>query len=430
MLVRRYSVISIIKDMWREKKMVIIIAIICTLLGGALGFLTYQKESKEQISLEEKINSEPVEGEEEYITELRNYEESMVACEEAYALAVEQRDTLQEYIDSSILMKIDPSNVQVAYVAYVVQDSTNTGNILNALLSYVNDGGLKEDAIIKGVEEFEVEGWREVIGVGITGNNLFITVNHYDADKVKEIMKVVKKCVEEQVAVLSKTQGAYNLVLSDETYYSKIDSNIANTQNGNNNNLKIYENSVSDQLNRINNQTNIINDYKEKYEIKDGASVSRGLSLTIVIYCIIGLIGGMVLSFVIMIARVYVSSKIMSAKHLQYAGLTVYNTYNQSKKEFVDSLDTTVSEIEKIIKNTNGNNVCLWSLSDIDSNKEVIQNLKDKINLEVKENIELCDCMDVLVVLTEKKDTYCALENLMRKCSRLDINLLGIVVSE
>ena len=66
MLVRRYSVISIIKDMLRKKKMVIIIAIICTLIGGLLGFLTYQKESKEQISLEEQINAEAVEGEEEY----------------------------------------------------------------------------------------------------------------------------------------------------------------------------------------------------------------------------------------------------------------------------------------------------------------------------------------------------------------------------
>ncbi len=430
MLVRKYSVISIIKDMWREKKMVIIIAIICTLLGGLVGFLTYQKESKEQISLEEQINAEAVEGEEKYITELRNYEESMAACEEAYALAVEQRDTLQEYIDSSILMKIDPDNVQVAYVAYVVQDNANTGNILNAIASYMNDGGLKEDALAYGGEELEVEGWRDVIGVGVTGNNLFITINHYDADKVKEVMKVVKSCVEAQTTVIGKTQGAYNLVLSDESYYSKIDGNIANTQNGNNNNLKSYENSVSDQLNRINSLTDTINDYKAKYEIKEGSCIKRGLPLTVVLYCVIGLIGGIALSFIIMIIRASVSRKIMSAQHLQYAGLTVYNIYNQKKKEFVSSVDETVSEVEKKVKNLNNDCLCFYSLSEIETNREIIDKLKEKISIEVKDNSGLCDCKDVLVVLTGKKDTYSSLEELIAKCGRLDINLLGIVVSE
>ncbi len=430
MLVRRYSVISIFKDMWREKKMVIIIAIICTLLGGLLGFITYQKESKEQISLEEKMNSEPVEGEETYITELRNYEESMAACEEAYALAVEQRDTLQKYMDNSILMKIDPENVQVAYAAYVVQDNANSGNVLNSIKSYINDGGLKEDALAIGGEELEVEGWKEIICVEITGNSLFITISHYNVDKVREIMRVVKECVESQNASISKTQGTYNLVLSNESYYSKIDGNIANSQNGNNNSLKTFENSVADQLIKINNFTDIINDYKEKYDINDCHSLKRGLTITIIVYCITGLIAGIVFSSIMMIVRVSASNKILNAQHLQYAGLTVYNIYDYGKKVFVDSIDTTVSEIEKIIKNTNGNNVCLWSLSDIDSNKEVVQKLKDKINLEVKYNIELCDCTDVLVVLTEKKDTYSALEDLIGKCSRLNINLLGIVVSE
>ncbi len=430
MLVRKYSVISIIKDMFSEKKMVIIIAIICTFLGALLGGLTYQKEVKEQSSLEARLSADPVEGEEEYITELRNYEESMSSCEEAYALAVEQRDTLQDYVDSSILMKIDPDNVYVAYVAYVVQDNANTGNILNALQSYINDGGLKEDAMIKGAEELEVDGWREVINVGITGNNLFIAINHYDSNIVKEIMRVVKECVESQTAVIGKTQGAYNLVLSNESYYSKIDLNIANTQLGNNNNLKAYENSVSDQLNRINNLTNTINDYKAKYEINEGVSAQRGLAGTLIVYLIVGFLGGIVLSFLLMLARVTFSNKIMNALHLQYSGLTIYNIYDYSKKDFKISLRETITEIEKKVKDSNSQNVCLWPLSDAESNKEVIEKIKDNISVDVLGKGELCDSKDVLVILTGKKDTYTMLEELMQKCDRLGISLLGIIVCE
>ena len=81
------------------------------------------------------------------------------------------------------------------------------------------------------------------------------------------------------------------------------------------------------------------------------------------------------------------------------------------------------------MENSN-NSLCLYSLSEIDSNKEIIDKLSEKVGNEVKDNSGLCDCKDVLVVLTGKKDTYSALEELIAKCSRLDINLLGIVVSE
>ncbi len=430
MLERKYSVISIFKDMWREKILTIIIVLICIALGIGGGYLTYKKESSKANDLENKIASEPVEGEDDYITQLRDYEESLAACEEALALAEEQRDTIQKAIDNSIIMKMDPTNVHVAYVAYAVLDTANAGNILNALQSYINDGGLKEDALKNGAENLEVEGWREVITVGITGNNLFITITHYDEDKVKEIMSVVKKCVENETAVISKTQGEYRIAVTDESYYTKSDVNIANTQNNNNNNLKSYTNSVSDQSNKLNNLKTTIDNFKEKNEVKEGNSIKRGLGKTLAIYAVIGFIGGIILSFAVLALKAILFDQITSYEHLQYAGITVFNRYNVKKQKFSSDLEETISEISRQITKDEQSKICIYGLSDTEDNKKTAQAIKDSIKTEVKDNSGIGECDNVLVVLTNKKDKYSDLESLMQKCTRMGINLLGVVVNE
>ena len=430
MLERKYSVVSIFKDMWREKIITIIVVIVCIVLGAGAGFATYKKEASAAANIANQINSAPVEGEDDYITQLRDYEDSLVACEEALALAEEQRDTIQEAIDNSIVMKMDPTNVQVAYVAYVVADTSNAGNILNAINSYINDGGLKEDALTKGGENLEIESWREIISVGITGNNLFITITHYDADKVKEVMAVVKKCVEDETTVISKTQGEYNLNITDEAYYTKSDVNIANTQNNNNNNLKNYTNSVADQTNKVNNLKTTIDTFKEKNEIKDGASVSRGLPKTLVIFAAAGFIGGIILSFAISAIKAILSDKIDCADHLQYAGITVFNKFVYKKDAFSSDIEETVSEIKSHVKKSGSNSLCVYELSDIENNKKVSELLKNKIDVDVKNNAGISETEDVVVVLTSRKDKYSSLEDVMSKCARLGVKFLGVIVCE
>ena len=416
--------------MWREKIITIIIVIICIVLGTSAGYMTYNKESAQSQSLKEQMGAEPVEGEDLYVTQLRDYEESLAACEEALAIAEEQRDNLQETIDNSIIMKMDPANVQVGYVAYAILDTENTDSILGALQSYINDGGLKEDAVKNGGEDLEVEGWREVIAVGISGNNLFITVSHYDAEKIKEIMNVIKKCVEGQTATVSKTQGEYRISLTDESYYTKSDINIANAQNNNNNNLKSFLNSVSDQTNKLNNIRATIDTFKEKNELKDGNSVKRGFKKTLVIYAVIGMAGGIILSFAILAVKAAVSDKIMCYEHLQYAGITVFNRFNVKKHKFSSDEAETFSEISRYVTKSGWQNICAYVLSKTEDNKRIAQILKDKLDVDVKANSRIGDCEDAVVILSARKDRYSDLEALMQKCSRLGINFLGVIVNE
>ena len=60
-----------------------------------------------------------------------------------------------------------------------VYEDANVGNILNALVLYINEGGLKE-ALSEEYPDLAVESWREVIAPSITANLLNITIIHYD----------------------------------------------------------------------------------------------------------------------------------------------------------------------------------------------------------------------------------------------------------
>lgn len=426
---RSINFVSIIKDMWREKIMCIIIIFLSVIIGSAFGYYNYKKDINEQKKLENQIAGEYAEGESEYVTQLRNYEDSLNSTKDALAIAEEQGDNLQAYIDSSILMKIDPSDVKVAYCSYVIQDAANPGNILNAFVSYINDGGLKEDIALKR-DDLETEGFREVIITAISGNNLSVTVNHYDENKAKEILEEIERCLDSQKSKISAVQGDFSLNLASESFYTKVDNTIANTQNNNNNNLKNIKINISDYLTKINTiQTNIDN-YKEKNELKLKPDVKRGLKKNVALYALAGLIGGSILSFSILAVKATASDKVACADHLRYAGLPVLNIFYMKKKGFVKKLDKTIDFIERVLEDSKESGICLYSLCECGYNKKIQGLLEKELSEEINILDRLSDSKIAVAILTAKKDRYSDIDDLLEECERLNIKLLGFIVVE
>ena len=420
---RNINFVLIIKDMWREKIMCIII------LGASLGYFNHKKEVSRQKEMEAQISGEQTEGESEYVTQLRNYEDALNSTKDALAIAEEQRDNLQSYIENSILMKIDPSDVKVAYCSYAVQDATNPGNVLNAFVSYINDGGLKEDIASKR-DDLETEGFREIITTTVSGNNLSITVNHYDETKAKVILDEVKRCVDIQKGKISSAQGDFTLTLVSESFYTKIDNSIANTQNTNNNNLKNYKINISDYLTKLNTiQTNIDN-YKEKNELTLKPDVKRGLKKNVALYALAGFIGGIILSFAVLAIKATVSDKVACTEHLRYAGLPVINVFYIRKKCFLKKLDNTIDTIERVLDDAKEDNICLYLLSEGGYNKKIQGLLEKELSEEINVSDRLSDSKKTVAILTSKKDRYSDIDDLLEECERLKIKLLGFIVVE
>lgn len=426
---RSINFVSIIKDMWREKIMCLIIIILSIIFGAAFGYYNYKKEVSKQKEMDSLIAGEYTEGESEYITQLRNYEEALNSTKESLAIAEEQRDNLQAYIDSSILMKIDSSNVKVAYCSYVVQDAANPGNVLNAFVSYINDGGLKEDIASKR-DDLETEGLREVVVPAIAGNNLSITVNHYDEGRAKEILKETERCLDAYKSKVSAVQGDFTMSLASESFYTKIDNTIANAQNINNNNLKNYKTNISDYLTKLNNTQTSIDNYKEKNELKIKPDAKRGLKKNIALYAIAGLLGGIILSFAIMAIKATVSDRVVCADHLRYIGLPILNIYYVRKKNFSRKLDKTIDTIERVMEDAKEDNICLYTLSEGGHNKKIQALLEKEISEEIDVSDRLSDCKTVVAILTGKKDRYSDIDELLEECERLNTKLLGFIVVE
>ncbi len=429
MLRRELNFVLIVKDMWREKIMCIIIILLSIIFGASFGYYNFIKETSRQKEMEAQILGEQIEGESEYVTQLRNYEEALNSTKDALVLAEEQRDNLQNYIDNSILMKIDPSDVKVAYCSYAVQDATNPGNVLNAYVSYINDGGLKEDIASKR-DDLETEGFREIITTTVSGNNLSITVSHYDETKAKEILEEIRRCVDIQKGKISSAQGDFTMNLLSESFYTKIDNTIANTQNTNNNNLKNYKINISDYLTKLNTiQTNIDN-YKEKNELTLKPDVKRGLKKNVALYALAGLIGGIILSFAILAIKATVSDIVACADHLRYAGLPILNVFCIRKKSFSKKLDNTIDTIERVLDDAKEDNICLYLLSEGGYNKKIQGLLEKELSEEINISDRLSDSKRTIAILTSKKDRYSDLDDLLEECERLNIELLGFIVVE
>ena len=231
-----------------------------------------------------------------------------------------------------------------------------------------------------------------------------------------------------QKADIAKLQGEYDLVLMDESFYVKKDINIANTQNDRNNSLKNYTNSVSDQQNRYNNAINTINDFKAKNEILESKSAKRGLKKNLILFSAAGLIGGLLLSFVILMIKAAVSDTIVCADHLRYAGLVIFNEYNTKKKAFKTDVKETGSVIDRNVKKSGADKVCLYAIGDPESNKQVCATIRENLNIEACGNEKLYECDHVMAVLTERKNRYSEIETLINICEQNNIDIIGFVV--
>ena len=222
---------NLIDDFWKKKKMIGVVVLICAIAFAALGVRqagkvqTLTKEQQEEID--------------DYNEKIKEYDDTIADVDESLKLVNQQIEDLQKYMDNSIYMKLDSQNIQVASLQYGLQTEANTGNILNALNLYINEGGLKE-ALSEEWKELSVENWREIISPSITANLLNITIVHYDEEQLKKIVEVVKTRLQEQVPQIASVQGNFTLKEIDTSFYTKADVGILNSQNNNRNNLKNY----------------------------------------------------------------------------------------------------------------------------------------------------------------------------------------------
>ncbi|MCI8951069.1 MAG: hypothetical protein HFG49_13700 [Lachnospiraceae bacterium] len=422
---------NLIDDFWKKKKIIGIFILICAVAFAVLGI---QQASKVQVLTEEQ--QEEID---DFNEKIKEYDTTIADVEESLKLANQQIEELQKYMDQSIYMKLDSQNIQVASVQYGLQTEANTGNILNALNLYINEGGLKE-ALSEEWNDLAVETWREIISTSITANLLNITIVHYDEEQLKKITELVKTRIQEQVPQIASVQGNFTLKEIDTAFYTKADVGILNSQNNNRNNLKNYISNRSDLENKKISQQNNKKSYIEKNEPEVLEAKTVNPKIQMATYMVVGILFGIMLPALVFILQYILGNRIRSKEDLQHANLNVVGSLRDGK-QYEPALERSMMDVELLAKQQGLTGIFLNALEEDDITKQTALDYAEAIKKagfqtetgfrvyedaeQLKKMIESKGC---LLLAQVGKTTYSQLEQQIQLCQRFQVKLLGCIV--
>ena len=424
---------NVLEDLIKKKVAVGSFIVICAVLFGMLGIVQGGKAVTETEEQKQEI--------EEYNAKIAEYDSAIEDTQNAIAEADKQIGSLQEYIDNSIYMQIDPNNIQTVSVQYGLKTSNNVGNILNSFITYINDGGLKEE-LSDADEDLKVKYWRDVVNCYQSGNNFFIVVINSDMDQAKRIMSIIKERVMNYVPKVKNLQGDFSLEELKISEYVKTDTGVVNNQNNNRNNLKNYTTNRADLNNKLIGFQNSKKTYIEKNEPDNLKAADTNTKVLMVAYILLGILFGAVIAFVIVALKYILGDTLRTANDIKESDLSLLGTYS-APNQYKPDLERSKMDVEVLAKAKNADKVFFYVMSDDEISKKVAKDYGDimkasGIAVETGSNIsesaeelkKMIACGNCVFIAEVGKTTYRQLEQQTRLCERFKTAVLGCVVVE
>lgn len=424
---------NVLEDLIKKKVAVGIFIVICAVLFGMLGIVQGGKAVTETEEQKQEI--------EEYNAKIVEYDSAIEDTQNAIAEADKQIESLQEYIDNSIYMQIDPNNIQTVSVQYGLKTSNNVGNILNSFITYINDGGLKEE-LSDADGDLKVKYWRDIVSCYQSSNNLIVTVVHSDMDQAKRIMSIIKERVMNYVPKVKNLQGDFSLEELKTSEYVKTDTGVVNNQNNNRNNLKNYTTNRADLNNKLIGFQNSKKTYIEKNEPDNLKAADTNTKVLMVAYILLGILFGAVIAFVIVALKYILGDTLRTANDIKESDLSLLGTYS-ALNQYKPDLERSKMEVEVLAKAKNADKIFFYVISDDEISKKVAKDYEDSLKasgiaVETGSNIsesaeelkKMIACGNCVFIAEVGKTTYRQLEQQTRLCERFKTAVLGCVVVE
>lgn len=424
---------NVLEDLIKKKVAVGSFIVICAVLFGMLGIVQGGKAVTETEEQKQEI--------EEYNAKIAEYDSAIEDTQNAIAEADKQIESLQEYIDNSIYMQIDPNNIQTVSVQYGLKTSNNVGNILNSFITYINDGGLKEE-LSDTDEDLKVKYWRDIVSCYQSSNNLIVTVVHSDMDQAKRIMSIIKERVMNYVPKVKNLQGDFSLEELKISEYVKTDTGVVNNQNNNRNNLKNYTTNRADLNNKLIGFQNSKKTYIEKNEPDNLKAADTNTKVLMVAYILLGILFGAVIAFVIVALKYILGDTLRTANDVKESDLSLLGTYS-APNQYKPDLERSKMDVEVLAKAKNADKVFFYVMSDDEISKKVAKDYEESLKasgiaVETGSNIsesaeelkKMIACGNCVFIAEVGKTTYRQLEQQTRLCERFKTAVLGCVVVE
>lgn len=424
---------NVLEDLIKKKVAVGSFIVICAVLFGMLGIVQGGKAVTETEEQKQEI--------EEYNAKIAEYDSAIEDTQNAIAEADKQIESLQEYIDNSIYMQIDPNNIQTVSVQYGLKTSNNVGNILNSFITYINDGGLKEE-LSDTDEDLKVKYWRDIVSCYQSSNNLIVTVVHSDMDQAKRILSIIKERVMNYVPKVKNLQGDFSLEELKISEYVKTDTGVVNNQNNNRNNLKNYTTNRADLNNKLIGFQNSKKTYIEKNEPDNLKAADTNTKVLMVAYILLGILFGAVIAFVIVALKYILGDTLRTANDIKESDLSLLGTYS-APNQYKPDLERSKMDVEVLAKAKNADKVFFYVMSDDEISKKVAKDYEESLKasgiaVETGSNIsesaeelkKMIACGNCVFIAEVGKTTYRQLEQQTRLCERFKTAVLGCVVVE
>ena len=360
---------NVLEGLIKKKVAVGSFIVICAVLFGMLGIVQGGKAVTETEEQKQEI--------EEYNAKIAEYDSAIEDTQNAIAEADKQIESLQEYIDNSIYMQIDPNNIQTVSVQYGLKTSNNVGNILNSFITYINDGGLKEE-LSDTDEDLKVKYWRDIVSCYQSSNNLIVTVVHSDMDQAKRIMSIIKERVMNYVPKVKNLQGDFSLEELKISEYVKTDTGVVNNQNNNRNNLKNYTTNRADLNNKLIGFQNSKKTYIEKNEPDNLKAADTNTKVLMVAYILLGILFGAVIAFVIVALKYILGDTLRTANDIKESDLSLLGTYS-APNQYKPDLERSKMDVEVLAKAKNADKVFFYVMSDDEISKKVAKDYEESL---------------------------------------------------
>lgn len=272
----------LVGDIQRNRRVVGICVLLFALLFGQIGS---RKLEELQVRTDQQQRKEMI-----YKWALEESNKQIEDIKESMMLTGQQVQKQQHYIDGSAYMKLDGEKIYVADVQYELRAENNADNILNSLAFYINEGGLQGD-IAKQYGSELTKYWREVASCTIQDDILYISVMHHEEEGARDSLSIIRANLEKQIPVIARVQGEFSLVEMNSSLDMKEDSGIANTQQGNRDNLENYKKNYSDLKERAANVEESWENY-EKMNFPENPGIMAPGRIVVVQYVVIGMVFG------------------------------------------------------------------------------------------------------------------------------------------
>lgn len=270
------------------------------------------------------------------------------------------------YLDTSILMNLDPYNVSTLYMIYeVASETVSVPDMLQRYTNYI----LGQDAVAAMAEKAGLPAQADsslyselITAANISGNQFAITVQMGDSTQIAEVDKAIQQLINKYKSELNTKVGEHSLTLVQSTISVKANNAIVNTKNGLQNQITNYNNQLNSLKNtfannpkqlRLYNYESLVADGESGYcaieagkepDIKDpGTLKSRNT------YKVVGLAAGVVVGALIVYIYMLFATRLQKSEELyKIYGMPVLGRFFGSRFIFIDKI------IAKIHHRTDG----------------------------------------------------------------------------